>query len=124
MMSALGFGFFFLGMDRASDADMGWAMLVNRITGVTLLVSAAVILRPPIRAGRRDLPALAGIGLARYRRERDVRRRRHDGAREHRVRSWGRSIRSRRSGSPPWCFTSARTGWHRQASRRRSAEWC
>jgi drug/metabolite transporter (DMT)-like permease len=62
LVSALGFGFFFLAMDRASDADVPWAMLVNRITGVSLLLSAALILRPPIRAGRRDVPVLIGIG--------------------------------------------------------------
>src|SRR4051794_7857452 len=62
VVSALGFGFFFLAMDRASDADIGWAILVNRITGVTLLALAAAALRPPLRAGRRDLPVLMLIG--------------------------------------------------------------
>jgi drug/metabolite transporter (DMT)-like permease len=63
LVSALGFGLFFLAMDRASDADVPWAMLVNRIAGVSLLLSAALILRPPIRAGRRDVPVLIGIGI-------------------------------------------------------------
>jgi drug/metabolite transporter (DMT)-like permease len=63
LLSALGFGFFFLGMDRASDADVPWAMLVNRLTGFSLLVLAAAALRPPIRAARRDLPVLAVMGL-------------------------------------------------------------
>jgi drug/metabolite transporter (DMT)-like permease len=62
IVSALGFGFFFLGIDRASDADVAWAMLVNRITGVTLLLTAAAVLRPPIRARSRDLPALFTVG--------------------------------------------------------------
>jgi drug/metabolite transporter (DMT)-like permease len=62
IVSALGFGFFFLAMDRASDADVPWAMLVNRITGVSLLLAAALIVRPPVRAGRRDVPVLIGIG--------------------------------------------------------------
>jgi drug/metabolite transporter (DMT)-like permease len=62
LLSALGFGLFFLGMDRASDADVAWAMLVNRITGVSLLVAATLVLRPPFRAGRRDIPVLIGIG--------------------------------------------------------------
>ena len=35
VVSALGFGFFFLGMDRAATRTSAWAMLVNRITGVT-----------------------------------------------------------------------------------------
>jgi drug/metabolite transporter (DMT)-like permease len=62
MVSALGFGLFFLGMDRASDADVAWAMLVNRITGVTLLTVAALALRTPLRATRRDVPGLITIG--------------------------------------------------------------
>jgi drug/metabolite transporter (DMT)-like permease len=63
LVSALGFGFFFLGMDRASDADVPWAMLVNRLTGFGLLALAAAALRPPIRAGRADVPVLAFVGL-------------------------------------------------------------
>jgi drug/metabolite transporter (DMT)-like permease len=62
LVSALGFGFFFLAMDRASDADVPWAMLVNRITGVSLLVAAVLVLRTPFRAGRRDIPVLMAIG--------------------------------------------------------------
>lgn len=62
LISALGFGAFFLAMDRASDGDVPWAMLVNRITGVTILVLAVIALRPAFRAGRRDLPVLIGIG--------------------------------------------------------------
>jgi drug/metabolite transporter (DMT)-like permease len=62
IVSALGFGFFFLAIDRASDADVPWAMLVNRMTGVSLLLAAVLVLRPPLRAGRRDAPALIMIG--------------------------------------------------------------
>jgi drug/metabolite transporter (DMT)-like permease len=62
MVSALGFGFFFLAFDRASDGDVAWAMFANRLTGVTLLALAVAVLRPPLRAGRRDLPVLIGIG--------------------------------------------------------------
>jgi drug/metabolite transporter (DMT)-like permease len=63
MLSALGFGLFFLAMDRASDGDVPWAMLVNRLTGVSLLVAAVLVVRPPFRAGRRDVPVLVGIGF-------------------------------------------------------------
>jgi drug/metabolite transporter (DMT)-like permease len=62
LVSALGFGFFFLCMDRAADSDIPWAMLVNRITGVTLLIAAAIALRPPLRARGRDVPVLCFIG--------------------------------------------------------------
>jgi drug/metabolite transporter (DMT)-like permease len=63
LISALGFGLFFLAMDRASEGDVPWAMLVNRLTGVTVLISATLALRTGFRAGRRDLPVLAGIGV-------------------------------------------------------------
>jgi len=62
LASALGFGSFFLAIDRASDADVAWAMLVNRVAGVTLLLLATAILRPPLRAGRADLPVILVIG--------------------------------------------------------------
>ncbi len=62
MVSAVGFGFFFVGMDSASDGDVGWAMLVNRITGVSLLLAAFAVLRPPLAARSGDAPVLALIG--------------------------------------------------------------
>jgi len=63
IVSALGFGFFFVGMDNASDADVGWAMLGNRITSFSLLLLAFAILRPPVKARRSDAPVLATVGL-------------------------------------------------------------
>ena len=62
MISALGFGFFFVCLDIASDADIGWAMLGNRITSFSLLLAAFVVLRPPLAVRRRDAPVLATIG--------------------------------------------------------------
>ena len=62
-MAAAGIGCFFLTMDAASDADVLWAILVNRITGVVLLGTAALALRPPLRMERGDLPALGAIGV-------------------------------------------------------------
>jgi drug/metabolite transporter (DMT)-like permease len=62
MLSALGFGFFFVGMDNASDADIGWAMLGNRITSFSLLLAAFLVLRPAWKATRADAPVLATVG--------------------------------------------------------------
>jgi drug/metabolite transporter (DMT)-like permease len=62
IVSALGFGFFFLGMDKAADADVAWAMLVNRITGVSLLLAVTLAVRPPMRIRRPDVPALVLVG--------------------------------------------------------------
>ena len=62
VVSALGFGLFFVGIDNASDADIGWAMVVNRITGFSLLLAAFALLRPPLAARRNDIPVLATVG--------------------------------------------------------------
>jgi drug/metabolite transporter (DMT)-like permease len=63
VISAVGFGFFFVGMDNASDADIGWAMLANRITSFSLLLAAFAVLRPAFAARRRDAPVLATVGV-------------------------------------------------------------
>jgi drug/metabolite transporter (DMT)-like permease len=62
LLSALGFGLFFAAIDRASDADIAWAILVNRVTGVSLLLTATLVLRPPLAATRADLRTLTLIG--------------------------------------------------------------
>ncbi len=62
VLSAAGFGFFFAAMDRASDGGVVWAIFVNRVTGVTLLMAAALVLRPPVAVGRRDVAILLVIG--------------------------------------------------------------
>ena len=62
VLSAIGFGFFFVGMDNASDADIGWAMLGNRITSFSLLLGAFLVLRPAWKATRADAPVLATVG--------------------------------------------------------------
>lgn len=63
LLAALGIGWFFVAMDAASHADFLWAVLVNRITGVTLLLGAALAVRPPLAIGAADARALAAIGL-------------------------------------------------------------
>jgi drug/metabolite transporter (DMT)-like permease len=63
LVSALGFGLFFVGMDRASDEDVAWAILANRLTSATVLLAAFAVLRPPLAARRADIPVLALIGV-------------------------------------------------------------
>lgn len=63
LLAALGFGGFFLLMDRASDGDVFWAILANRVSGVALLVAVAVALRPRLAVGRGDLGALIAIAV-------------------------------------------------------------
>jgi drug/metabolite transporter (DMT)-like permease len=63
LVAALGFGSFFIGMDEAAEADALWAILVNRITGVTLLAVLAAALRPRLALDRADLGALIAVGV-------------------------------------------------------------
>ena len=63
LISALGFGGFFVCMDAAADADPAWALFVNRLTSVTLLGTALLIYRPRFWKRPADFAALALIGL-------------------------------------------------------------
>lgn len=61
-VSALAWGVFFLAIDAASDGGPVWASLVNRTTSLVLLLLASLVLRPPLRAARPHVPALAVAG--------------------------------------------------------------
>jgi drug/metabolite transporter (DMT)-like permease len=61
-LSAVFIGFFFLTIDVASDGGAIWASLVNRITSVSLLLVAALIVRPRLSAARPHAGALALAG--------------------------------------------------------------
>lgn len=61
-VSALTWGVFFLAIDAAADGGPVWASLVNRTTSFVLLLGAALVMRPPLRAARPHLPALAVAG--------------------------------------------------------------
>src|SRR5215212_6268394 len=61
-LSAFAWGWFFLAIDVASDGGAVWASLVNRTTSLVILVAAALLMRPPLRAARPHLPALAIAG--------------------------------------------------------------
>lgn len=63
LVAALGFGTFLTVIDRASEGDVLWAILVNRIVGVVLLIGVALWLRPSFAIAPRELPALLAIGL-------------------------------------------------------------
>jgi drug/metabolite transporter (DMT)-like permease len=62
LVAAVGFGSFFVAMDRASEGDALWAILVNRVTGVTLLAALCLAFRPALKVARADLGTLAAIG--------------------------------------------------------------
>jgi drug/metabolite transporter (DMT)-like permease len=64
LLAAAGFGAFFVGLDAAAnEGEVLWAMLVARIASGSLLVAAALVLRPPLEGGRSQIPALVAIGL-------------------------------------------------------------
>jgi drug/metabolite transporter (DMT)-like permease len=66
LLAALGFGAFFLAMDRASEHDIRWALLIARLTSVAVI--ASVVAASAARGNRlgvrlADLPAVALIGV-------------------------------------------------------------
>ena len=63
VLAALGIGFFFVTIDQASENDAMWAILLNRMAGVTLLLGVAAAMRPNLRVGRGDLRLLIAIGV-------------------------------------------------------------
>lgn len=63
LFAALGFGTFFVAMDAAADADVGWAMLVARCASVGLLLLAAAVLRPRLGVGVTALAPLVAVGV-------------------------------------------------------------
>jgi drug/metabolite transporter (DMT)-like permease len=60
--AALGFGSYFVFMDRASADDAYWAVVVARASAATLAVTVAAS-RSSLRVPARDLPVLVAIGL-------------------------------------------------------------
>jgi drug/metabolite transporter (DMT)-like permease len=62
LLSAVGFGCFFLAIDAASDADVFWSILVNRLTAVAILAVAVAAIRPRLGVGSADMRGLALIG--------------------------------------------------------------
>jgi drug/metabolite transporter (DMT)-like permease len=63
MVSAVGFGCFFLAIDRASNTDVLWAVCVNRTVSVTLLAAALLITRPQLGIRLPDMRTLAIVGV-------------------------------------------------------------
>ena len=63
LLSALGFGGFFVGLDAGAEADLWWGLLFVRGTSFGLILLIAAAYRPPGRLTRGDAGALVAIGL-------------------------------------------------------------
>jgi drug/metabolite transporter (DMT)-like permease len=63
LIAAVGFGSFFVGLRSSARADVAWALLAARASGVAGLAAAVAISRPPPIGARRALAPLALMGI-------------------------------------------------------------
>jgi drug/metabolite transporter (DMT)-like permease len=63
IVAALGFGTFFVGIDRASQADVLWALAVSRAFSFAFLACAALAVRPRLPRTPRELCDLVFVGV-------------------------------------------------------------
>lgn len=63
LLSAAGFGVFFVALDAASEASIPWALFVARLSAVLALVVFALSGHFRLALGRADLPLLLLIGV-------------------------------------------------------------
>lgn len=63
LLSAAGFGVFFVALDAASEASIPWALFVARLSAVLALLAFALSGRFRFAPGRDDLPLLLLIGV-------------------------------------------------------------
>ena len=63
LLAALGFGSFFVAMDAASEGDVPWALLVARLTAVTVFAAGMLLRRAPLAVRGAELPVIALIGV-------------------------------------------------------------
>ena len=63
VIAALGFGFYFVGIDAGADESASWAVVAARVTAVTLGSIAIVVTSTSLSPARTMLPMLAAIGI-------------------------------------------------------------
>lgn len=63
LVAAVGFGLFFVGLDEGSDHDLLWTLVLGRTCSTTVLVLAALAMRPALRMPRGDATAVVAVGL-------------------------------------------------------------
>jgi drug/metabolite transporter (DMT)-like permease len=63
IVAALGFGGFFVLIHEASARDVLWATVVQRLTGMSVLIIATLVLRPSLSVGWAPMPGLVLVGV-------------------------------------------------------------
>jgi drug/metabolite transporter (DMT)-like permease len=63
LLTALGFGSFYVAMDAASEGEIPWALMVARLTAVTVFIGAILLTRSRIAMRRADVPLIVAIGV-------------------------------------------------------------
>ena len=63
ILAALGFGLYFVGIDAGADESAAWAVVVARVTAVSVGAIAAVVTSTSLRPPRSLLPILVAVGL-------------------------------------------------------------
>jgi drug/metabolite transporter (DMT)-like permease len=63
LLAALGFGVFFVGLDKGSDHDLLWTLVIGRSLSTGILLLAALAMRPSFEMSRGDLSAVVAVGL-------------------------------------------------------------
>ena len=63
LLAALGFGLYFVFLDRAADESVPWAVATARGSSSLLAVGAAIVVGASLRPGRIHMPVLVAVGL-------------------------------------------------------------
>jgi drug/metabolite transporter (DMT)-like permease len=63
IFAALGFGFYFVGIDAGADESASWAVVAARVTAVSLGTIAALLTSTSLRTPKRLLPTLVAVGI-------------------------------------------------------------
>jgi drug/metabolite transporter (DMT)-like permease len=64
LIAAVGFGGFFVALQRATEAGgVGWSLLIVRSVQVVLLLAAAAVVRPKLSMGPRAMAPIIGVGV-------------------------------------------------------------
>ena len=64
LLAAVAFGGYFIPMHEAAEGDFVWATFVFRATSFSLVAIAALVVRPRLPRGAREIAVIACIGLA------------------------------------------------------------